>query len=75
MMCEPQVAALTRTIVELARILNLQLVAEGIEDPDQLEHLRGLDCKLGQGFYLHRPMDGAAVEQLARAQAGAPSAA
>ncbi|GAA2643901.1 putative bifunctional diguanylate cyclase/phosphodiesterase [Paractinoplanes durhamensis] len=49
--------ALVRTIVELAQILGLRTVAEGIENAAQLQALRGLGCAYGQGYHLCRPTD------------------
>ena len=49
--------ALVRTIVELAQILGLRTVAEGIENAAQLEALRKLGCAYGQGYHLCRPTD------------------
>src|SRR5438105_12083874 len=43
-------SALTAAVIELAGILNLKPVAEGIERADQLERLLELHCDLGQGF-------------------------
>jgi len=43
--------------VELARALELEVVAEGIESADELEALRELNCEFGQGFYLAEPLD------------------
>jgi diguanylate cyclase (GGDEF)-like protein/PAS domain S-box-containing protein len=53
-------SALTAAIIELAAILKLRPVAEGIERADQLEKLLALKCDLGQGFYFAKPlpMDG-----------------
>ena len=42
-------------IVELARKLGLDVIAEGIETPAQLNALRDLDVELGQGFLVGRP--------------------
>jgi EAL domain-containing protein (putative c-di-GMP-specific phosphodiesterase class I) len=42
-------------IIELAHKLSLGLVAEGIEEPEQLDLLRRLGCPLGQGYLLARP--------------------
>jgi diguanylate cyclase (GGDEF)-like protein len=53
--------ALVRTIVELAQILGLRTVAEGIENATQLELLRKLGCGYGQGYHLCRPADPADV--------------
>jgi diguanylate cyclase (GGDEF)-like protein len=44
-----------RTIIELARTLGLEVVAEGIETDAQLAALRELGCDTGQGFLLGRP--------------------
>ncbi|GIF01807.1 putative bifunctional diguanylate cyclase/phosphodiesterase [Paractinoplanes rishiriensis] len=49
--------ALVRTIVELAQILGLRVVAEGIENAAQLDALRRLGCGYGQGYHLCRPAD------------------
>ena len=46
-----------RMILELARALDLQVIAEGIESIDQLEALRDLGCEFGQGFYIAPPLD------------------
>ena len=45
-----------RMIIDLARALDLEVVAEGIESAEQLEALRDLGCELGQGFYLAPPL-------------------
>jgi diguanylate cyclase (GGDEF)-like protein len=47
---------LTATILDMARVLNLRTVAEGIERPEQRERLLRLGCELGQGFLLAKPM-------------------
>ncbi|MEV6492272.1 EAL domain-containing protein [Actinoplanes sp. NPDC051633] len=49
--------ALVRTIVQLGQILGLRVVAEGIENVAQLDALRALGCRLGQGYHLCRPAD------------------
>jgi EAL domain-containing protein (putative c-di-GMP-specific phosphodiesterase class I)/GGDEF domain-containing protein len=47
---------LCRTIVSMARSLNLHTVAEGIEDPDEFDILRQIGCDAGQGFLFQRPI-------------------
>jgi diguanylate cyclase (GGDEF)-like protein len=42
-------------ILGLANKLSLAVIAEGIEEPDQLDLLRRLGCGMGQGFLLARP--------------------
>ncbi|MEX2275219.1 MAG: EAL domain-containing protein [Actinomycetota bacterium] len=49
-------SALTAAVIELAGILNLKPVAEGIERADQLERLLELNCDLGQGFLFAKPL-------------------
>ena len=51
-----QESSFARMIIDLARALDLDVVAEGIESAEELEALRELNCELGQGFYLARPL-------------------
>ena len=62
-------SALTAAIIDLAGILNLRPVAEGIERADQLEKLLELGCELGQGFYFSRPITIDGVHELLRTRA------
>jgi diguanylate cyclase (GGDEF)-like protein/PAS domain S-box-containing protein len=48
---------LANAVVALGSTLSLEVVAEGIELPEQWKTLRELGCELGQGFYFARPMD------------------
>ncbi len=43
-------SAIATAIVSLAHALRLKTVAEGIEQPEQLEWLRSIGCEFGQGF-------------------------
>jgi EAL domain-containing protein (putative c-di-GMP-specific phosphodiesterase class I) len=61
-------SALTAAIIELAAILKLRPVAEGIERADQLEKLLALSCDLGQGFYFARPLPSDEVDDLLTAR-------
>ncbi|MEO8572590.1 MAG: EAL domain-containing protein [Pyrinomonadaceae bacterium] len=47
---------LVRTIIAMAKNLDLKVIAEGIETNSQLEALKKLKCESGQGFLLARPM-------------------
>ena len=47
---------IVETIVTLARNLNKQVVAEGVETAEQLAVLKSLGCDLGQGYLLSAPM-------------------
>lgn len=57
-----EVAALTKTIVELAHILGVTAVAEGIERPEQLEKLQEIGCELGQGYLFMKPCAAGTIE-------------
>jgi diguanylate cyclase (GGDEF)-like protein/PAS domain S-box-containing protein len=61
-------SALAAAIIELASILRLRPVAEGIERADQLEKLLALSCDLGQGYYFARPLPPDAVDELLTAR-------
>ncbi len=52
----PESRVLIHTMVALGRALGLETIAEGIEDLDQLERLRGEGCDRGQGFLISRPV-------------------
>jgi diguanylate cyclase (GGDEF)-like protein/PAS domain S-box-containing protein len=65
----PQVKQMTASIVELARIFELKAIAEGVENPEQLSRLQGMNCDFGQGFHFAQPLS--AEEVLAMA-AGRP---
>lgn len=60
----PQDAAITRTIIELAHSLNLRVVAEGVETQAQLEFLRHAGCDQIQGYLFSRPLPMQELERL-----------
>jgi len=59
-----QDAVIVKSIIGLAHNLNLQVIAEGVEDVATLDLLRQLDCDLAQGYYLGRPQSAESLEQL-----------
>ena len=54
-------AAIAKSIISLAHNMSLNVVAEGVEDDDQVEWLRQRGCDMAQGFYFAKPLS---VEQL-----------
>lgn len=48
--------AIIRAVLEIANVLDVKVVAEGIETKEQLEIFRSLGCQLLQGYYFGRPM-------------------
>jgi diguanylate cyclase (GGDEF)-like protein len=55
---------LVRGIIELAHMLELALVAEGVETPEQRDALRSFGCPYGQGFLFARPLELSALRAL-----------
>ncbi len=53
---EPRTGRLVGSVVATAEALDLRCVAEGLETLDQLELVRSLGCRLGQGFLLDAPL-------------------
>lgn len=47
---------IVRTIIELARVLGMDVVAEGIETMEQYRLLRKMGCRYGQGYLFARPL-------------------
>jgi diguanylate cyclase (GGDEF)-like protein/PAS domain S-box-containing protein len=64
----PEASGLATAVVALGQTLSLDVVAEGIEFPEQWATLRELGCGLGQGFYFARPMDADATLDYLRAE-------
>ena len=49
-------SAIVAAVVRLAHRLELSVIAEGVETPEQLAHLRRLGCEHGQGYLWSRPL-------------------
>jgi diguanylate cyclase (GGDEF)-like protein len=54
-------SAIVKAVAELARTLNMETVAEGIETRQQHRILQSLSCNLGQGYHFARPLMAEAV--------------
>jgi diguanylate cyclase (GGDEF)-like protein len=63
---DPQQAAITRSIISLARNLDLEVIAEGVENAAQLDYLVGYGCDQVQGYYFSRPVPARQFETLLR---------
>ena len=53
---ETDEAVIVSTIIAMGRSLKLNVVAKGIETPQQLAFLRAHQCAEGQGYYLDKPL-------------------
>jgi diguanylate cyclase (GGDEF)-like protein len=56
MLTDPREAALVRTVINLARDLALDLIAEGVETAEQREMLSSMGCNGYQGYLFGRPV-------------------
>ncbi len=55
-----------RTILDLARSLNMSVVAEGVETKDQVDRLAAVGCDCVQGFYFSKPIPSKLVTEQMR---------
>ena len=51
-----EAAAIVQAVVTMAHALELSVVGEGVETPDQADRLRRLGCAMAQGFWFARPV-------------------
>jgi diguanylate cyclase (GGDEF)-like protein len=65
-----QDAAITRAIIAMAKSLDVEVVAEGVETEAQREFLEALGCTTMQGYLLARPMSGTAITEFMHASHG-----
>jgi diguanylate cyclase (GGDEF)-like protein/PAS domain S-box-containing protein len=63
---DPNDAAIVVAIINMARSLELETIAEGVETAGQLALLRSKDCRVGQGFYFSAPVAAESVYMLLR---------
>jgi EAL domain-containing protein (putative c-di-GMP-specific phosphodiesterase class I) len=63
-MMEGEGRALLEAVVGVGRALSLTVIAEGIEEPEQLAVLKEMGCEMAQGFLLGEPVEASAVEAL-----------
>lgn len=61
---------IVRSVLDLARNLDLWVVAEGVEDAAALDRLRALGCGEAQGYYFGTPMSAGDIEEFARLSEG-----
>lgn len=60
----PKATAVIDAVLQMARLLDIRTVAEGIETCEQARYLRARACTSGQGYLFSHPVASAEVEQL-----------
>lgn len=65
----PDDATLVGTIIQMGRNLNMDVVAEGVENEEQLNFLQRLECTYAQGLLFGDPMSSDSYLELLLAQA------
>ena len=69
--------AIAGAVIAMAHSLKMEVVAEGVEDAEQLALLRKAGCDLGQGYLFSRPLQAqplmAWLQRLDGSEAGTPS--
>ncbi|MGD9620339.1 MAG: putative bifunctional diguanylate cyclase/phosphodiesterase [Mycolicibacterium sp.] len=68
---QPTSAAIVRAVIDLAHVLGVTPVAEGVENAETADRLLEYGCDVAQGFYYSRPVPAAAILDLLQSQARA----
>jgi len=63
---DERTAAIVQATIDLAHRLDLEVVAEGVEDGKTLAELRRLGCDIVQGYFVARPMPAATLDRWLR---------
>ncbi|NEP78626.1 MAG: EAL domain-containing protein [Okeania sp. SIO3C4] len=61
---EPENLEITRAIISMAKSLEIDVIAEGVETATQLALLRKFKCKYGQGYFFSRPVNSSQATNL-----------
>ena len=54
--CEEKGKTLVEQVIMLSKLLNMKVIAEGVETEEQIIELRKMNCDEIQGFYYAKPM-------------------
>jgi diguanylate cyclase (GGDEF)-like protein len=55
---------IVKTIITLAHVLEMEAIAEGVETPEQVSHLKALGCEAVQGYFFSKPISAQAATDL-----------
>lgn len=62
MLTHPPIQSIVKTIIDMGRNLNMELIAEGIEEDDQSSILANCGCQFGQGYLFSKPLPAEEIE-------------
>ncbi len=56
--------AIVQTLVALGDLLEMNVIAEGVETAEQFRQLHAMSCPQAQGYWIARPMDGVQADRI-----------
>ncbi len=62
------IAALTGSIIGMAKIKKLKIIAEGIETIEQIQYLQSVNCDIAQGYFIGKPMEFSQISMFLKQQ-------
>ncbi|MCU7859542.1 MAG: EAL domain-containing protein, partial [Candidatus Thiodiazotropha sp. (ex Lucinoma kastoroae)] len=65
---DPKDAQLVQTIITMAHLMEIEVIAIGVETEGQLQFLRDKGCKMFQGYYFNHPLPAGQFESLLKKQ-------
>jgi EAL domain-containing protein (putative c-di-GMP-specific phosphodiesterase class I) len=65
---DAKATAVVDAVLQMAKRLSMQTVAEGVETKEQARYLRARGCTIGQGYFFSRPIAASAVPSLMTTQ-------
>jgi diguanylate cyclase (GGDEF)-like protein len=68
MVSDPENLEIVRAITSLAKSIDIEVIAEGIETPQEIVQLKQLGCGFGQGYWFSKPLDCEVAAQLLAAR-------
>ena len=68
---DDEICAIVTAVVRLASSLSIDVVAEGVEKPAELELLRAMGCRFAQGHLFTAPVEASAIPRLVNAKRAA----
>ena len=70
---DPRRRRLVEIVMEIARYLEVPMIAEGVETQDQLDRLKALGCDIVQGYLFSKPVPPEVFETMITPDAGRPA--